>query len=79
MLVAEGFYANPVPGFIFTAFVCGCFAAVAVWIWLKNFGPAARNARKRADAEGPTQPAHRVDSAAPAAATAVEKAPAGKA
>lgn len=76
MLIAEGFYANPVPGFIFTAFVCGCFAAVAVWIWLKNFGPAAR---QRTNVEGPPQPADPVDSAAPAATTAADKASAGKA
>jgi hypothetical protein len=43
LLLASTFYKHPVPGFIFTALVCGACIAFAVWVYLTNFGPRAKN------------------------------------
>lgn len=39
MLLARGFYPDPVPGFILTAIVVALCIGVAVWIAVREFGP----------------------------------------
>ena len=52
-VLASTFYHNPVPGFIFTAILCGSmFAAMAVIAW-RNFGP---NAKRPDDGQGTEEP-----------------------
>lgn len=65
MLLAKGFYPNPVPGYIFTAIVCGICIAVAVFIALYNFGPAA----KRRAASEAWKLAHEASGSGPGAAS----------
>lgn len=38
MVLVGAVYKHPIPGFIFTAIVCGTMIVIAGWVWVQNYG-----------------------------------------